>query len=156
MGTFKPHMEVPPASQQKPWPEPRVAADLGFVLYGGRLLRCALATGIPLISAFFSEKPLDRNALQAAFPLIEQSIVLQDRPGALSILVPCGDSERKHVKVSFFRTIGFGRVGEPDFTHDGVLYVASLDDLGDESKCHPSAHRSQRLSGCCGDDQGRC
>lgn len=33
------------------------------------------------------------------------------------------------VKVSFFGTIGFGRVGEPEVTDDGVLQVASLDDL---------------------------
>jgi len=31
--------------------------------------------------------------------------------------------------VSFFGAIGFGRVGEPDFTDDGVLQVASFDDL---------------------------
>lgn len=31
--------------------------------------------------------------------------------------------------MSFFDTIGFGRVGEPDITEDGVLHVASLDDL---------------------------
>jgi predicted nucleotidyltransferase component of viral defense system len=29
----------------------------------------------------------------------------------------------------FFDTIAFGRVGEPDFTDDGVLQVASFADL---------------------------
>lgn len=43
--------------------------------------------------------------------------------------VPCGGTESEHVKVSFFGTIAFGRVGEPDWTEDGVLQVASLDDL---------------------------
>jgi len=33
------------------------------------------------------------------------------------------------VKLSFFGGIGFGRVGEPEFTDDGVLQVAALDDL---------------------------
>ncbi len=33
------------------------------------------------------------------------------------------------MKVSFFGMIAFGRVGEPDFTDDGVLQVASFDDL---------------------------
>lgn len=45
------------------------------------------------------------------------------------MLVPGGDSERELVKVSFFGTIAFGRVGKPDFTEDGVLQVASFDDL---------------------------
>ncbi len=58
-----------------------------------------------------------------------QSIVLQDERNALSVLVPCVDGERTHIKVSFFGTIGFGRVGEPQMTEDGVLRVASLDDL---------------------------
>ena len=40
--------------------------------------------------------------------------------------VPCGGTESEH---SFFGTIAFGRVGEPDWTEDGVLQVASLDDL---------------------------
>jgi hypothetical protein len=39
------------------------------------------------------------------------------------------DTEHAHVKVSFFGTIGFGRVGEPEMTDDGVLQLASLDDL---------------------------
>ena len=38
-------------------------------------------------------------------------------------------AEEKGVKVSFFGAIAFGRVGEPDFTDDGVLLVASFDDL---------------------------
>ncbi len=31
--------------------------------------------------------------------------------------------------MSFFGAIAFGRVGEPDFTDDGVLLVASFEDL---------------------------
>src|SRR5690606_22081435 len=35
----------------------------------------------------------------------------------------------EHVKVWFFGQIDFGRVGQPEVTEDGVLPVASLDDL---------------------------
>jgi len=45
------------------------------------------------------------------------------------MLVPCGDADRDFVKVSFFGSIGFGRVGEPDLTDDGVMQVASFEDL---------------------------
>ncbi len=62
-------------------------------------------------------------------PFVARSTVLQDERNALSVLVPYSDSEHSHVKVSFFGTIGFGRVGQPDLTADGVLQVASLDDL---------------------------
>ena len=55
--------------------------------------------------------------------------MIQDARNALSILVPYGDSEHSHVKVSFFGSIELGRVNEPDLTEDGVLRVASLDDL---------------------------
>jgi hypothetical protein len=52
--------------------------------------------------------------------------VLQDTPDTLVVLaeMPAG-----LVKISFFGSIGFGRVNDPLLTRDGVLLVASLDDL---------------------------
>jgi hypothetical protein len=44
-------------------------------------------------------------------------------------VAPCGDFHDHLVKVSFFGALGFGRVGEPELTHDRVLQVASPDDL---------------------------
>ena len=67
--------------------------------------------------------------MHAAFPFLATSIVLQDQPNTFTVNVPCGDGERQAVKVSFFGSIGFGRVGEPEITEDGALQVASLDDL---------------------------
>ncbi len=58
-----------------------------------------------------------------------QATTLQDQENTWVVLTPEGDSENQRVKVSFFGTIAFGRVGEPDFTEDGVLQVASFDDL---------------------------
>ena len=43
--------------------------------------------------------------------------------------MPYGNYEHEHVKISFFGTIDNGRVGEPLLTSDGVMQVASLDDL---------------------------
>lgn len=60
---------------------------------------------------------------------VSHSTTLQDQDNTWVVLAPYGDSERDHVKVSFFGQITFGRVGEPDFTDDGVLQVASFDDL---------------------------
>jgi hypothetical protein len=60
---------------------------------------------------------------------LQQSTVLQDEPNAYTVLVPCGKTQDQHLKVSFFGTIGFGRIGEPGITEDGTLQVATLDDL---------------------------
>ena len=84
---------------------------------------------VPPLPARRFALPLNRDAIAAVFPFMGQSTVLQDQKNTLSVLVPYGDSERNFVKVSFFGTIGFGRVGQPDVTEDGILQVASFDDL---------------------------
>ena len=38
-------------------------------------------------------------------------------------------SEQRPVRLSFFGSITFGRVGEPEWTDDGIVQVASLEDL---------------------------
>jgi len=48
---------------------------------------------------------------------------------AYTVLVPCGNIHDESLKVSFFGTIGFGRIGEPECTDDGTVQVATLDDL---------------------------
>lgn len=128
-GTFKPFWAILPASQRRLWPELKPAADLGFVLYGGTAIALRLGHRPSVDFDFFSEKPLDRAAIRSAFAFVERSTVLRDERNTLGVLVPYGDSERAHVKVSFFGAIGFGRVGEPDLTEDGMIQVASLSDL---------------------------
>lgn len=128
-GIFKPHMEILPAEQKYLWPKLRPAADMGFVLYGGTAIALRLGHRLSIDFDFFSEKQLDRHALNAVFPFIEQATVLQDNSNTLTVLVSGTNSDGEYVKVSFFGGIGFGRVGDPEITADGVLQVASLDDL---------------------------
>lgn len=128
-GCFKPRMDILPVAQQRLWPELRNARNLGFTLYGGTAIALRLGHRDSVDFDFFLEQPLDREAIRAAFPFIDHSTTLQDQSNAWVVLVPCGDSARDNVKVSFFGTIGFGRVGEPEFTEDGVLQVASFEDL---------------------------
>lgn len=122
-------MEILPPVQQRLWPELKSATELGFVLYGGTAIALRLGHRFSVDFDLFSEKPLDRDSIHTVFPFMAQSTVLQDEKDTLSVLVPYGDSERTHVTISFFGSIGFGRVGEPDLTEDSVLQVASLDDL---------------------------
>ena len=128
-GVFMPRMEILPPAQQRLWHELRSTVDLGFVLYGGTAIALRLGHRASVDFDFFSEQPLDREAIKAGFSFMPKSTVLQDVRDTLSVLVPYGDSTHSHVKVSFFGSIGFGRVGEPDATQDGVLQVASLEDL---------------------------
>lgn len=129
MRKFKPRLEVLPPAQQRLWPQLHNAPHLGFVLYGGTAIALRLGHRDSIDFDFFSEKPLDREAIKAAFAFVAHSTTLQDQGNTWVVLAPCGGSPREHVKVSFFGTIAFGRVGAPDCTEDGVLQVASLDDL---------------------------
>jgi hypothetical protein len=124
---FKPRTDILPEPQQRLWPQLSALSKLGFVLYGGTAVALRLGHRRSVDFDFFSERPLDRDALHAQFPAIAEATFLQDRPDALSVLLPVEPSD--HVKVSFFGAIDFGRTGVPEITNDGVLQIASLDDL---------------------------
>ena len=127
--TFKPRMDALPPAQQRLWPELRKAPDLGFTLYGGTAIALRLGHRESVDFDLFSEKLLDREAIKEFFPFMAQATTLQDHENTWVVLTPECGSTNERVKVSFFGTIAFGRVGEPDFTEDGVLQVASFDDL---------------------------
>ena len=126
---FTPRMDVLPCAQRRLWPELRAAAELGFVLYGGTAIALRLGHRPSVDFDFFSERPLDRDAIKAAFPFVKISTTRKDERNTWVLDVPYEDSHRSHVQVAFFGTLDFGRVGEPEFTDDGVLQVATLDDL---------------------------
>ncbi len=122
-------MEILPPPQQSLWPELYSAPALGLVLYGGTAIALRLGHRSSFDFDFFTDRPLDREALEDAFPFIRRSTVLQDQPNTFTVLVPRADAPDQNVKVSFFGAINIGRIGEPETTEDGVLLVASLDDL---------------------------
>ena len=126
---FKPSMDILPPAQKRLWSELSNAPNLGFTLYGGTAIALRLGQRDSVDFDFFSEKPLDREAIKAAFPFVEQSTTRKDERDTWVLEVPYADSRHTNVQVAFFGNLGFGRVGEPDFTDDGVLQVASLDDL---------------------------
>ena len=125
--SFEPCLSILPEPQRRLWPHLRPAAGLGFALYGGTAIALRLGHRASVDFDFFNAQPLDRDALRAAVPLLERAVVLQERSNTLTWLV--ADDVGATVKVSFFGTIGFGRFGRPELTVDGVLQVASQDDL---------------------------
>lgn len=100
-----------------------------MVLYGGTAIALRLGHRASVDFDFFTDKPLCKGALQAALPFIAGAAVLQDQPDTFTVVVSEGEAQAEHVKLSFFGGIGFGRVGEPEATEDGVVRVASLADL---------------------------
>jgi hypothetical protein len=127
MNVFKPHMEILPTAQQALWPELAPSQELGMVLYGGTAVALYLGHRSSVDFDFFTDNPLDKDALRNRFPFIKKATVLQDAVDSLSVSVP---SEKGNpVMVSFYGGISTGRVGAPCCTEDGILQVASLDDL---------------------------
>lgn len=129
MGVFRPYLTILSPVQQRLWPLLRPASTLGLVLYGGTAIALRFGHRPSVDFDFFTEKPLDKGVLTAAFPFIARATVLQESPDTLTVLVSPAANDSVYVKVSFFGAIGFGRVGTPEYTEDGVLQVASPDDL---------------------------
>ncbi len=126
---FRPRLETLPGAQRRLWPRLRPSVELGMVLYGGSAIALRLGHRASVDFDFFTDQPLCKEALQAALPFIGGAAVLQDHPDTFTVVVSEGEAEAEHVKLSFFGGIGFGRVGEPEATEDGVVRVASLADL---------------------------
>ena len=129
MPDLSPRLEVLPRFQRLLWPDLQSAATLGFVLYGGTALALRLGHRTSVDFDFFSDAPLDRSALFAAMPFLRAARVLQDRPDTLTVLVAPGGETSDTVKVSFFGSISFGRVGVPQWTSDHIAQLASSEDL---------------------------
>ncbi len=128
-GSFLPHLEVLPEQQRRIWSGLRPMASLGFVLYGGTAVALRHGHRQSVDFDFFSERPLDKTAARALLEPLGPFVTIQDRANTLSVSLRPGSAAGEPVSLSFFGGIGFGRVGEPDMTEDGVLQVASLLDL---------------------------
>jgi len=130
MLTFAPRMDVLPPPQQAIWNELAFASNLGFVLYGGTAVALRLGHRDSVDFDFFSDRAFDKNVIIHETSLMVSGEVIQDESNTLTLSVQRAGGP---VKVSFFGSLGpniiAGRVGRPATTDDGVLEVASLEDL---------------------------
>jgi hypothetical protein len=129
MQTFSPRKEVLPLAQQQLWPKLHPTADLGLVLYGGTAIALRVGHRQSVDFDFFTDKPLDKPLLRQEMPFLNDCIVLQDQVDTLTVQTSSGHLTDSPVKISFFGSLHFGRVGEPEITDDGVVQIASLPDL---------------------------
>jgi Nucleotidyl transferase AbiEii toxin, Type IV TA system len=126
---FAAKLETLPAVQQSLWPNLSFTKDLGFTLYGGTAIAIQLGHRISVDFDFFSSAPLSKTQIFQAAPFLRNATVIQDEVHSLTLLVAEPHAENSTVKISFFGLITFGRNEQPLVTNDGVLQVASLNDL---------------------------
>lgn len=124
---FVPHLELLPGEQRSLWPGLRPFLAQGFVLYGGTAVSLRLGHRTSVDFDFFTDLHLDKSAVTTVLTGLGTVLTILDRPNTLGASLQPGEGRPVHL--SFFGGIGFGRVGVPDLTNDGVLQVASLLDL---------------------------
>jgi hypothetical protein len=131
MPSFTPYTAMLPAEQQALWPQLIPFRTCGYVLYGGTAISLRLGHRPSIDFDFFSDQPLQQPRLLQSLPWLAHAQTIQTDPDTWSVLVnaPGMSVSSSLVKVSMFGGIDVGRVGTPDVTADGVLTVASLDDL---------------------------
>ncbi len=127
IATIVPKLTRLPTGQRRLWPELRPGVELRLVLYGGTAISLHLGHRSSIDFDFFCARPLDKNAIRRAFPFMQRATVLQDAEDTLVVLVPVRG--KNSVKVALYGGLTFGRIGDPLLTRDGVLEVASLNDL---------------------------
>jgi predicted nucleotidyltransferase len=123
---FEPKTAILPPAQRQIWPQLAPAGSLSFVLYGGTAVALHLGHRQSLDFDFFSAAPLVKSALRSHFAFMHDAQILQDAPETLVAMAQTGAGS---VKISFFGNLHIGHVNEPLLTSDGMMRVASLEDL---------------------------
>jgi hypothetical protein len=125
---FRTRRDVLPPGQRKLWPLLAPLKDMGYCLYGGTALALRFGHRKSMDFDFFTERTLDRMALEATLPWFRSGTVLRAEPDT-HVLLAAVPRSRREVKVSFFGGLRIGRVGTPDLSDDGAILVASVRDL---------------------------
>ena len=123
MNRFQPKFSILSTAQVQLWPSLKPIHDFGFVLYGNTAVALRLGHRPSIDFDFFNSGPVAPKLLREKLPFLNASEVTQEHENTFEVITESG------VKLSVFGGFDFGRVGEPEQTADGVLVVASLDDL---------------------------
>jgi hypothetical protein len=119
---FKPRLDVLPEAQRATWAALAPSSDLNFVLYGGTAVALRLGHRTSLDFDFFRTCALDKDQIRDRFSFMRSAKIVQDARNTL--VASAGQTQ-----VSFFGNISIGRINAPSLTNDGVLFVASPEDL---------------------------
>lgn len=87
---FKPVMSVLPEKQKDLWPDLRgVSAEPGFTLYGGTALALRHGHRESVDFDFFSDHPLDQQAIRRTLPFMDEATTLQESPDTWVVMTIC-------------------------------------------------------------------
>jgi predicted nucleotidyltransferase component of viral defense system len=125
MKAFKARLDILPPAQRILWHQ-LSNINSRFVLYGGTALALRLGHRQSVDYDFFTHRELDTERILSDLPFLEDATVLQSERNTYTAQVPMEDD---FVKISFFGTLSFGRVKDPEWSHDKVLLVASAEDI---------------------------
>ena len=95
------------------------------MLYGGTAIALRLGHRVSLDFDFFTNESFAPDKLLAEIPLLAGAEILQNVSQTLTLAL----DQKCRVKLSFFGGLHLGRVGQPEQTEDGSIWVASLLDL---------------------------
>jgi Nucleotidyl transferase AbiEii toxin, Type IV TA system len=129
MQAFDARMECLPPPQLSVWPRLAPTVALGMVLYGGTAVALRLGHRTSVDFDFFTDVSVNEKMIFTAMAFLQEAEIIQDEAETLTFLWAPADAPNMAVKLSFFGGLNFGRVSAPDRTRDGVLSVASLDDM---------------------------
>jgi hypothetical protein len=122
-----PRLDILPVSQRTLWPHLADASRDSFVLYGDTAVALYLGHRESVDFDFFTHLTFQPDELVDRYRFLRDAEVLQSQPNTLTIITAGRDTAG--VKISFFGGLTFGRLAPPRSTPDGVMNVASLDDL---------------------------
>lgn len=125
MTTVVPRLEVLPHAQRILWPQLSVVGA-EFVLYGGTALSLQVGGRTSVDFDFFSPGRVDPARLAREFQFLRGASLIQQASDTASFVVGSGSDG---VAISFFGSLGFGRVSEPIRFADNGLFAAGLLDL---------------------------
>ncbi len=128
---MKPRLDILPPAQRAFWDQHAESVPPGWVLYGGTAIALRYGHRTSVDFDFFSDRELDEDTLRRSVGPLRDGTVLVSRSDTLTVAAPVGDGE---VRLSFFGTISFGRVGEPDRPPGKFPIAAPLDLLATKLK----------------------
>jgi hypothetical protein len=123
---LEPKIGILPPAQREIWPQLAPAPAELLVLYGGTAVALHLGHRQSVDFDFFSDAPLNKRRLQASFAFMSNARIIQDDPQTLVISANAASGA---IRISFFGELNLGHVNPPLQTSDGVLLIASLEDL---------------------------
>ncbi len=128
---MKPHLEILPPSQRAFWDEHARSVSPGWVLYGGTAIALRYGHRTSVDFDFFSDHELDEDRLRRDLDPLRDGTVVVRRPDTLIVAAPVGGGE---VRLSFFGSVDFGRVDEPDQLAGKFPIASPLDLLATKLK----------------------